>query len=140
MNILYIFVLDIYAAYERLTSTWTDNSIGLHIASLRTTVFTLSNAFIQVKSFGSSTHNLTNEELSVGCKLGIDTHADSSCAGRHIRILEYISGKKYNVTPFHDSYAPKTDVGMINGVVAVDNPDGSGYILELNNFLDFTSM
>ena len=28
---------------------------------------------------------------------------------------------------------------MINGVVAVDNSDGGGYILELNNFLDFTS-
>ena len=27
---------------------------------------------------------------------------------------------------------------MINGVVAVNNDDGSGYILELNNFLDFT--
>ena len=75
----------------------------------------------------------------IGCKLGIDTHADSSCAGRHVRPLEFISGKKYSVTPFHDSYARKTDVGMINGVVTVDKPDGGGFILELNIFLDFTS-
>ena len=32
--------------------------------------------------------------------LGIDTHADSSCAGKHVRILEYIDGKTFSVKPF----------------------------------------
>ena len=73
-----------------------------------------------------------------GFRLGIDTHADSSCAGKHVRILEYIDGKSYTVSPFLNTYQPKKDVHMINGVVAVNNDDGSGYILELNNFLDFT--
>ena len=27
---------------------------------------------------------------------------------------------------------------MLNGIVALDQEDGNGYILELNNFLDFT--
>ena len=56
-----------------------------------------------------------------------------------MRPLEFISGKKYSVTPFHESYAPTTDVGMINGVVAIDKPDGECYILKFNNFLDFTN-
>ena len=69
-----------------------------------------------------------------GYRLGIDTHADSSCARKHVRPLKFISGKKYSITPLHESYAPKIDVGMINGVVTIDKPDGGGYILELNNF------
>ena len=73
-----------------------------------------------------------------GFRLGIDTHADSSCAGKHVRILEYIEGKSFTVSPFLNSYQPKKDVQMINGVIAVDKEDGGGYILELNNFLDFT--
>ena len=82
---------------------------------------------------------LTKLELMEGCNMGIDTHADSSCAGRHVRILEYIEGKEYSVTPFHNDYKPISNVKMINGIVAVDTDDGNGYILELNHFLDFTN-
>ena len=91
-----------------------------------------------IKSVSGENHNLTQYELTHGFRLGIDTHADTSCAGRPVRIMEYVGGKKYSVAPFHGSYEPKTDVGMINGVVAVDGIDGSGIIIELNNFLDFT--
>ena len=66
-------------------------------------------------------------------------HADSSCAGRHVRILEYINGKKYSVNPSYSSYEHKSNIGMINGIVAIDKDNRDEYILELNNFLDFTS-
>ena len=70
--------------------------------------------------------------------MGIDTHADTSCAGRHVRIIEYISGATYNVSPFQGP--PVKNVSLINGIVAVDREDGQGgYILELNSFLDFTT-
>ena len=91
-----------------------------------------------IKSVKKSIPSLTEYEMSHGCKLGIDTHADSSCAGKHVRILEFISGKSFSVKPFLDTYEPRNDVSLINGVVAVDTDDGNGYILELNNFLDFT--
>ena len=115
------------------------NSSVRNISSIYSRPSNIPNTSTQIKSIGSTTHNLTLDELENGCRLGIDTHADSSCAGKHVRVLEYISGRTYSVTPFHDSYSPKTDVGMINGVVAVDRSDGGGYILELNNFLDFTT-
>ena len=86
----------------------------------------------------SNNNNLTMQQKKEGCRLGIDTHADSSCAGQQVRILEFIDGKRYNVTPFHDSYKPQENIGLINGIVSVDKDDGNGYILELNNFLDFT--
>ena len=117
---------------------YTNRSVP-RISSLYSKLSSTTGGPVHVKSIGSTTHNLTLIELTDGCRLGIDTHADSSCAGKHVRILEYISGKTYSVSPFHDSYSPKTDVGIINGAVAVDRPDGGGYILELNNFLDFTN-
>ena len=103
---------------------------------------TRSNGNSEISSyskFEGKKHNLTNLELTGGCRLGIDTHADTSCAGRHVRILEYIDGPTYNVAPFHDQYKPLEKIGMINGVVAVDTDEGKTYILELNNFLNFTN-
>ena len=47
-------------------------------------------------------------------------------------------GKNTKVTPYHKDYEPKDNIGMINGIVAIENEDGSGYLLELNNFLNFT--
>ena len=92
---------------------------------------------------GYTKHNdesviLTDQERLNGCRLGIDTHADTSCAGKHVRILEYIDGATYNVAPFHGSYKPIQEISMVNGAVAVDTKEGKSYILELNNFLNFT--
>ena len=55
-----------------------------------------------------------------------------------MRILEHINGVTYNVAPFHGSYKPMQEIGMINDAVAIDTNNGKSYILELNNFLDFT--
>ena len=90
------------------------------------------------KKLSNCSLSLSKYELSVGCKVGIDSHADTSCAGKHVRILERIDGKSYSVSPFNDQYKPLENVKMINGIVAVDRDDGSGFIVELNNFLDFT--
>ena len=101
-----------------------------------------------MKSFSSNhrlisknkTHRqkLTQTELEAGCRMGIDSHADTSCAGRHVRILEHIDGATYNVSPF--TGPAFKNIGMVNGAIAVDREDGQGgYILELNNALNFTN-
>ena len=75
---------------------------------------------------------LSQSELSEGYRMGIDSHADTSYAGRHVRILEHIDGIQYNVSPF--TGPSLHNVGMINGIVAVDREDGQGgFILEFNN-------
>ena len=82
---------------------------------------------------------LSQEDLREGCRMGIDSHADTSCAGRHVRIMEHIDGLQYNVSPFTGPSLP--NIGMINGIIAVDREDGQGgYILELNNALNFTNL
>ena len=69
--------------------------------------------------------------------MGIYTHVDKSCAGKHVRLLEYIEGF-FNVSLFQGPSIQ--NVSLANGIIAVDREDGqSGYILELNGFLDFSS-
>lgn len=81
---------------------------------------------------------LSTLEMESGCRLGIDSHADTTCAGRHFKITERIEGASYNVSPF--SGPSFTNISMVNGVMATDREDGQdGYILEINNALDFTT-
>ena len=63
---------------------------------------------------------LTDDELSQGCRLGMDSHADMSCLGKHARILEILENQSCSVYPFNDSYAPMTDINVVNGAFALD--------------------
>ena len=82
---------------------------------------------------------LTEEELKNGCKLGLDSHADVSCIGRHGRILETLEGQYCTVYPFNESYAPMQKVETVNAAFAVDTETGPTYILRVNQALNFTS-
>ena len=82
--------------------------------------------------------SLSTIELDSGCRLGIDSHADTTCAGRHFKIIERIEGTSYNVSPFSGPLF--NNISMVNGIMATDREDGQdGYILEINNALDFTN-
>ena len=81
---------------------------------------------------------LTPDELRAGCRLGVDSHADMSVAGRHALVLEYIEGHTCTVHPYHDGYDPKTGIQICNAAFAYDDPNGETYILRLNQCLDFT--
>ena len=94
-----------------------------------------------VKSNISSTNKTTElsaEELQSGCRLGLDSHADISCAGRHARITATYHGQVCNVSPFNDSYKPMTNIHTVDTAYAVDTSDGKTYILNVNQSLDFT--
>ena len=71
-------------------------------------------------------------------RLGSDSHADISCAGKHARILEYIHGQTCTVHPFHDSYEPKKDIHICNAAFAYDDISGETIILKMNQCLDFS--
>ena len=71
-------------------------------------------------------------------RLGSDSHADISCAGKHARILEYIHGQTCTVHPFHDSYEPKKDINICNAAFAYDDTSGETIILKMNQCLDFS--
>ena len=81
---------------------------------------------------------MTDDELLNGCRLGLDSHADMTCIGKHARILETYYGKVCNVFPFNDSYEPLKNVHTVNAAFAYDSDDGQTYIIEVNQCLDFS--
>ena len=81
---------------------------------------------------------LTEESLREGCHLGLDSHADVHCVGRHARITEVFEGRMCNVQPFHDSYQPMQNVLSVNSSFAFDTEDGQTFVLDVNQALDFS--
>ena len=90
-------------------------------------------------SFRNMVSQIKHDEVPYESRLGSDSHADISCAGKQAHILEYIEGLKCTVHPFHDSYTPKKDVKLCNVAFAHDLPSGETIILRMNQCLDFTS-
>jgi len=82
---------------------------------------------------------LSPEELKEGCRLGLDSHTDVHCLGRHARVIEVLEGETCSVQPFNDSYSPMTGVRIVNGCMAYDTLDGQTYIMDINQALDFTN-
>ena len=81
---------------------------------------------------------LTEDEILQGCKLGLDSHADVHCIGRHARIVDIFEGRVCNVQPFNDSYEPMKGIKTTNAAFAYDTEQGETYILEVNQALDFS--
>ena len=81
---------------------------------------------------------LSEQELIDGCRLGMDSHADVSCVGKHAHILERFTGRTCNVQPFNDSYESIKNVCTVNAAFAYDDAEGKTYIIEVNQSLDFT--
>ena len=81
---------------------------------------------------------LSEDEYQTGCKLGLDSHADVHCVGRHARITKVFEGRSCTVHPFNDSYAPMSNVNTVNACFAYDTDEGETYILHVNQALDFT--
>ena len=76
---------------------------------------------------------LTKTELQYGCKLDIDSWADTCCAGRHAHVLEFIEGKTVSATGFSSELGSLTDLSMANVAYAYDTPHGEILILIVNN-------
>ena len=75
---------------------------------------------------------------TIEARLGIDSHADISCAGKLACIIEMIEGETCTVHPFNDSMKPMKNVQTVNVAYATDTPQGQTYILRVNYSLDFT--
>ena len=76
---------------------------------------------------------LTKEELDEGCKLGIDSWADTCCIGRHGYVNSFLEGKTVTARGFAKSLNPISNLPIANCSVAYDDGNGSTFILEINN-------
>ena len=74
---------------------------------------------------------------ATGSVLGMDTHADVSCAGKDAYILEHLDGRMCEVRGFHDSYNSLTNVEYVNVAYKYLDKTGQEYLLEVNQALNF---
>ena len=65
-----------------------------------------------------------------GCRLGIDTYADTSCSGRHAHVIEFIEGKEITAKAW-DNHTTK-NLKIANVAYAYDSPTGEVVILIVN--------
>ena len=114
--------------YNFLRSPVHNNSKPSHIAALS----------IRPQHQKLSISSIDHADIN-NARLGIDSHADISCAGKHARIMEIIEGEVCTVHAFNDFMKPLKNVQTVNVAYAVDTPTGSTYILRVNHSLDFTS-
>ena len=88
----------------------------------------------------SKHHTISNIHLNTDeGRLGIDSHADMSCAGKHARIVGIEEGQTSTVYPFDDSMKPTKEVKTVHVAYAYDAPNGQTTILQINHYLDFTN-
>ena len=76
---------------------------------------------------------LTQDELSQGTKLGIDSWADTCCAGKHCYVEEFVEGKMVNATGFTPSLGTVSNLPIVHALYAYNSPDGEVFLIECNN-------
>ena len=76
---------------------------------------------------------LSNDELKYGCRLGIDSWADTCCAGRHCYVEEFVQGKVVNATGFTSTLGSLNNLPIAHVLYAYDQPDGTTSVIECNN-------
>ena len=77
--------------------------------------------------------SLTDKEHNDGTRLGIDSFADTSCAGKFAFVEEFIEGKTVSASGFAPSIGSLTGLPIVNVVYAYDTVDGNVILLESNN-------
>lgn len=72
-------------------------------------------------------------ELENGCKLGLDSWADTSCVGRHAHIDSYVDGKSVTATGFASNLPAINNIPIVNCSFAYDDERGRTFLLQINN-------
>ena len=76
---------------------------------------------------------LTSAEMFNGTRLGIDSWADTSCAGKHAYVESFIEGKTVNATGFSSSLGSMKNLPIVNVVYAYDHANGQTLLIENHN-------
>ena len=77
---------------------------------------------------------LTTQEFNGGCKLGIDSFADTSCAGKHAHVIEFNDDLTVSATGFAGKDSMQiNDLSIANVAYAYDTSQGDTLIFIVNN-------
>ena len=88
----------------------------------------------QSKSRKVATVPLDATTLFQGCILGADTHADTSCVGRHAYIIAQVMGRSVKAVPFSPSLGSVQNLSIVHAAYAYDDQEtGLTTILIIHN-------
>ena len=84
---------------------------------------------------------LTADEMKLGTRLGVDSHADTSCINKHAYIESIIEGMTVDAIPFDDAIGKMTNLPIVNGIYAYDDESTFRTILlRINNAIYIKDM
>ena len=66
---------------------------------------------------------LGTEEMKTGTKMGMDSHADTTCVNKHAFIESVIEGLTVGAIPFDDSIGKMSNLPIVHAIYAYDNPE-----------------
>ena len=72
---------------------------------------------------------LEKGELSEGTRMGMDSHADTTCVNKHAYIESIIEGLTVNAIPFDSSIGKMSNLPIVNAIYAYGDPDSMHTIL-----------
>ena len=76
---------------------------------------------------------LNDNELYNGTRLGFDSWADTSCAGKHAYVEAFIEGRSVTATGFSSTLGSIDNLNIAHVIYAYDMNDGNTVLLENNN-------
>lgn len=98
------------------------------------TILSVRNNITTIHATKTHKHiTLTKSEFVQGCKLGLDSWADTCCVGKHAHIDAYVDGKSVTATGFASSLPVLDNIPIVNCSFAYDNEKGQTFLLQINN-------
>ena len=78
--------------------------------------------------------NMNNNEMSLGTKMGIDSHADTTCVNKHAFVESIVEGLYVDAVPFDDSIGKMANLPIVHAIYAYDDPESlQTFLLRFNN-------
>ena len=105
-------------------------TINLHGLSMFKTIREVKTDY----SYDTFRHpKLLKEELRLGCKLGLDSWADTGCAAKHTHVEEFVLGKTVIATGFSSSLGKLDNLPVSHILYAYDHAEGSVILIKHDN-------
>ena len=79
--------------------------------------------------------------MKTGTKMGMDSHADTTCINKHAFIESVIEGITVDAIPFDESIGKMSNLSIVHAIYAYDNPESMRtFLLRFNNAIYIKNM
>ena len=84
---------------------------------------------------------LGTEEMKTGTKMGMDSHANTTCVNKHAIIESVIEGLTVDDIPFDDSIGKMSNLPIVHAIYEYDDPESlRTFLLQFNNAIYINTM